>query len=258
MEEATKLYHDAIELLQQADDTPGTEIQAEKLLHDAVEIILSIEPKKKKRKSTDDNQDEERKYFLADIHLLLGRLIEWKNPNLALDEYKNALRILPNIPETNFNVARLIWKQATSIFDMQLAEKRLRDTIKYAEESEEEEDEIYWDNATELLGRLLCQSGTKCRKEALEMLTDLKYEYVFQSHLTSIGNNYDDNDGNNNNGNTADGKKKCDNALNKYAAAFNNVLPVHVYNMMANGFKLGAKFWKENNYGDPRVSSLYS
>ena len=41
--------------------------------------------------------------------------------------------MLPNIPETNFNVARLIWKQVTCIFDMQLAEKRLRDTIKYAD-----------------------------------------------------------------------------------------------------------------------------
>ena len=42
MEEATKLYNDAIELLQQADDTPGTEIQAEKLLHNAVERARAV------------------------------------------------------------------------------------------------------------------------------------------------------------------------------------------------------------------------
>ena len=101
--------------------------------------------------------------------------------------------------------------------------------------------------------RLLCQSGTKRRKEALEMLTDLKYEYAFQAHLTSIGNN----DGNNN-VHTVHRKNNNDNGLNNYVAAFDNVLPANIYNMVANGFKLDAQFWKENNYGDPRVSSLYS
>ena len=108
---------------------------------------------------------------------------------------------------------------------MKLAEERLRDTIKYAEESEEEEDEMYWDNATELLGRLLCQSGSKRRKEALEMLTDLKYKYAFQAHLTSIGNDNNNNDDNNNNNNYGNsGGKNNNDDMNKYVAAFDFLL----------------------------------
>ena len=260
MEKANQLYQDAIELLQQADERHGVENEAEQKLRMIIKILSPSfnEPQRKKAKHNNTNSDkidkEEEKYFLAEIYLLLGRIIEWKQPNLALIEYTNAYNIVPNIPETNYNVARLKWKQATTINDMNIAEERLRDTIKLAEESEDEHDEIYWDNANELLGRLLCQSGSQRRQEAFEVLTDLKYKYVFQAHLTSIGNNSNNNN-NNNIKNRQCNKKNLadDNNIEEYVAAFNDVLPDDIFNMMTNGFKLNARFWKENNYGDPRT-----
>ena len=116
---------------------------------------------------------------------MLGKIIEWKEPHVALAEYMNAHRLCPKSPATNYNVARLVWKQASTISDMEKAEEHLRATIKYAEEDEDEEAEFLWDNGMELLARLLCQSGNSRWAEALAILKDLRYKYVFQSHLTS-------------------------------------------------------------------------
>ena len=58
---------------------------------------------------------------------------------------------LSQSPATNYNVARLVWKQASTSHDMKKAEEYLRATIKYAEEDGDEEAEFLWDNGMELL-----------------------------------------------------------------------------------------------------------
>ena len=116
----------------------------------------------------------------------------------------------------------------------------MRATIKYAEEDGDEEAEFLWDNGMELLARLLCQSGNSRWAEALAILKDLRYKYVFQSHLTS--------------GLTMEKfRDKNRIADPKFVSAFDKVLPPKFFRLMANGLRLGASFWKENLYGDPRT-----
>ena len=241
MDTAIQLYERAIACLQQADETAGAEVQAEKLLRQAADALLQPEIKRRKRKQNGvRNDDDEKQMFLVEIYLMLGKIIEWKEPNIALIEYMNAHRICPNSPATNYNVARLVWKQASTISDMEKAEEHLRATIKYAEEDEDEEAEFLWDNGMELLARLLCQSGKSRWTEALAILKDLRYKYVFQSHLTS--------------GLTMKifgGKNRI--ADPNFVAAFDKVLPPELFRLMADGLQLGANFWKDNLYGDPRT-----
>ena len=131
---------------------------------------------------------------------------------VALAEYMNAHRLCPKSPATNYNVARLVWKQASTSHDMKKAEEYLRATIKYAEEDGDEEAEFLWDNGMELLARLLCQSGNSRWAEALAILKDLRYKYVFQSHLTS--------------GLTMEKFRDKPNCRPKFVSAFDKVLPL--------------------------------
>ena len=241
MDRATQLYEQAIVCLQRADETAGAEVRAEKLLRQAADELLPPETKRRKRKQNGArSSDDEKKFFLAEIYLMLGKIIEWKEPHVALAEYMNAHRLCPKSPATNYNVARLVWKQASTSHDMKKAEEYLRATIKYAEEDGDEEAEFLWDNGMELLARLLCQSGNSRWAEALAILKDLRYKYVFQSHLTS--------------GLTMEKfQDKNRIADPKFVSAFDKVLPPKFFRLMANGLRLGASFWKENLYGDPRT-----
>ena len=121
------------------------------LLRQAADELLPPETKRRKRKQNGASTTMMKKIFLAEIYLMLGKIIEWKEPNVALAEYMNAHRLCPKSPATNYNVARLVWKQASTSHDMKKAEEYLRATIKYAEEDGDEEAEYLWDNGMELL-----------------------------------------------------------------------------------------------------------
>ena len=77
---------------------------------------------------SDKIDKEEEKYFLAEVYLLLGRIIEWKQPNLALIEYTNAYNILPNIPyyihRNITNASNVLVFQRYGIFITRLTEKQ--------------------------------------------------------------------------------------------------------------------------------------
>ena len=205
------------------------QVRAEKLLRQAADELLPPE-KKRQRQNRARSEDDEKNFFGRNISYV-GKIIEWKEPQVALAEYMNAHRICPESPATNYNVARLVWKQASTSTDMRKAEEYLRATIKYAEEDEDEDAEFLWDNGMELLARLLCQSGNSRWPEALAILKDLRYKYVFQSHLTS--------------GLTMEKfRDKNRIADPKFVSAFDNILPPKLFRLMANGLRLGASFWK--------------
>ena len=243
MEKALQFYEESRRFLERADVEKGAEVHAGNLLLKAIAELSEngkSRPAKRRKKNVDE---EEQRHFLATLHMLYGRIVEWKEPERALEAYTSSVAALPKSPEANFQVARLQWKCAHLPAHMNRVEKSLRNAIAYAEDGEEEDDEMWWQFATELLGRFLCQKKGHESEGHTILREELGFEYVLHRKLTS-GSIFPSGMRNRNNqtGSTS-----------KYVNAFDDVLPSGMLKMMQGGFGRDAKFWKENHYGDPRT-----
>ena len=107
------------------------------------------------------------KKVLSECKVLYGRLIEWKDPETALESYKESLALHESY-EACLHLARLNWKLQTA--DMKVIEALLRRAVISLPEGEEEEE------AEIILARLLFQDSRR-KYEAMELLNKLEFDF---------------------------------------------------------------------------------
>ena len=117
-----RLYTAAMDALRQADSQVGAEDLAEDLLLRAIEALqASSGPAAARSAAAAGGAAGGRKRklppaaaprpecaeLLGDMHMTLGRVVEWKDAPKALAAYSKARAAMPQSPEANFHLARL-------------------------------------------------------------------------------------------------------------------------------------------------------
>jgi hypothetical protein len=137
--EVMRLYEGAIRALSSADDQAGAEVQAEDFLSRAITMLSGAVgggAAKGRRwggaagrgsKQQAAGGSAESAGLLAELQLLLGRVVEWREPERALAAYSAAHALTPGSPDANHQLARLRWKCASTSAHIQEVESRLRD-----------------------------------------------------------------------------------------------------------------------------------
>ena len=240
--QALELYEQACGLLQLADSEPGAEVQAEVALQQAIALLHegeTVHKKKKQRTSSKDNDADEAKALLSELQLLLGRVVESKDPVRGLAAYQAAWAIESDRAETNLHLGRLLWKCAASKSSMATAEARIRDAAQLAENDGDEEG---WRDAQELLGRLLLQDGRDT--EAHAVLRPLGYTHAFASSLASLKTTA---------GPLSGTKLLASQCASEAVNAVDSALTPAMLAQMRRALAYDASYWAENNYNSPRT-----
>ena len=238
---AMALYEKAMEALNQADTKVGAELEAEKLLSRAIKTLTGAESAGQKRKRGNGEMDE----LLTQMHFILGRIVEAKDPPAALQSYSAAHTASPDSAEVNLHLARLRWKCASEQQHMVTVEARLRDAVRLSQMQGDHETE---QDAQELLARLFCQQEKP--NEAQQILATLGYTHSFASSLSSVSSV------------PRALASKATMSGSKLAAAqqaagsvnaFDDVLPAAMLASMKTALGSSAPYWPENAYNSPRT-----
>mmetsp|Transcript_4168 Transcript_4168/g.9437 ORF Transcript_4168/g.9437 Transcript_4168/m.9437 type:complete len:525 (+) Transcript_4168:27-1601(+) len=257
MQRALAMYEKAVGLLQTADSHHGAEVEAERLLEQAIGVLQQQQPsghspghshKKRKRQQSsaddsdiEDEEDEEEdegnnaKALEGELHMLLGRIIEWKDPERGLAAYTSAHSAEPGRAEANLHLGRLLWKCAASEASMAAAEARLREAADIAGSDGDEEG---WLDAQELLARMLLQDGRGA--EAHEILRELGYTHAYATELASLRT-------------AKPVTAKPVTAQPSPVNAFDAALPRAMLAQMRRALARDASYWRENHYNSPRT-----
>ena len=246
-------------LLQTADAVPGAELEAATRLKEAIAILsspASTRAKKRPRRTaaaaTSDSADaateeateettEETTMLLGELHMVLGRVIESKDPEAGLAAYASAHAVNPHSTEANFHYARLLWKCASTPAQMKTVENLMKCASTLAER---EGDAAMQRDALELHARLLLQDDRSA--EAFAILRPLGYTHSFTPSLAALRS-------------IAGPLPLCGAKLRAAQRAseavnvFDGALPPAILCRMRRALHANAPFWVENQYHSPRT-----
>eukprot|EP00947_MAST-08B_sp_MAST-8B-sp1_P004188 g4188.t1 len=148
---------------------------------------------------------EDERSIMGEAQLLVGRLLEWKEPDKSLERFRIATECNPAHPEAHLQLARLSWKRAELPEDLAEVERLLRKAIELSGEEgedgdegeedegeddeeedgdEEEDDDGTWKEASRLLARLLYQTPARA-EEARTIASRLGFKVSLAHSLTS-------------------------------------------------------------------------
>jgi len=237
-EKALTLYEKACGLLQLADAEHGAEVAAEEALEEAIKELQPSKSKKRKRPKKQSSEDDATG-LEAELHMMLGRITEWKDPARGLAAYTRAQELEPFRAEANLHLGRLLWKCAASEEAMVTAETKIRQAAALAES---EEDEEGLRDAQELLGRLLLQDGRSA--EAHGILQELGFTHTFATSLASLQPTPTP---------LCGAKLLASQSASKAVNAFDEALPPAMLRQMRRALAHNANYWRENHYNSPRT-----
>jgi hypothetical protein len=193
----------------------------------------------------------EAKNLMAESLVLIGRIVEWSDPNRALVSYQDALESAPQNAEAHLQLGRLEWKSVRSQKDLDVVESRLRTAIELTAEDEESDTCA---EAMHLLIRLLCQNEGR-QEEAHELLADMGYQYVLSRALTSTVFESHGSASSSAAGGAKSSESKLA-AIREAPSAVNvidNSLTPELLELMQEALAPSASFWQENSYDSPRT-----
>lgn len=176
----------------------------------------------------------------ARSNILMGQMIEWSDSHSALQFYGKAASACNEIGEAYLQLARCIWKSASSESELHKVEELLRLAI-----SKSRGDDDAMELAKKFLGRFLLTTSTTGSSryfEACDILIELGYEYTFSSPVLSYsfvnrstGSNY----------------RMSARVQNDFVIACDNVLPPCMLVYMKRIFNTSSPFWSDHGYDSP-------
>jgi hypothetical protein len=178
----------------------------------------------------------------ARLNVLMGQMIEWSDSHSALGFFEKAVGAFSECGEAHLQLARCIWKDASSEYELRKVEHHLRLAITNACD-----DEDTWQLAKKFLGRLLLttsKEGSPRHSEAGNILIELGFKYTFSSLiLGDINVNV-----------PKPSRLSCRKSVriqNDYVMACDNVLPPCMLTFMKRIFHVSSPFWSEHGYDSP-------
>lgn len=193
----------------------------------------------------------------ARASILLGQLIEWQEPDAAMKNYRDAIKADASNPEAYVQLARSIWKQATSVSELEEVEEILREAIILCDQAnkppDDDEESIADPTLTEannLLARLLSQSPGR-ESETREFLASIGYKYTLSNWLTSFSAVPSDDV------TLCSGRATSQRLRISNVCAFDDALAPDVLQYMQRTFASDSPFWPEHGYDSP-TSGFFS
>ena len=228
MAQATLLYNESCDLIV----NNGRSLEIIERLRTCVELL----------KGQVHTPQESELYARANV--LLGQLREWHDPIGSMECYKTAVSCDERFSEGHLQLARYLWRVASSLDDLEAAEQHLRKAIDCQSEVPEEED--CDDLARKLLARLLlstAEPGTSRYDEACNLLMAMGYEYTFSPAVL---------------GSARIAHKSMPFPARKSArlqdakvTSCDSVLPPCMLSYLQHIFSASSPFWSEHGYDSP-------
>lgn len=176
--------------------------------------------------------------LLAQVFVLHGRIVEWKDPGAALNLYQAAVSVSSgDSAEALLHLGRLSWKLASTQEELDRCEGWLKQARHRAAGGVEDDEDTY-EEAGKLLGRLLCQSPGR-RREACNYLSSLGFSFSLSADLTSAEDPATA-------GRVAS-LEECRGMVSVEDDAFDAHLLAHLQDL----FSPESEFWKDHDYGSP-------
>jgi hypothetical protein len=251
------MYSTAVDLLNQQGEQ---EKEAELLLSCAVTTLQDlVEPRspraemtKKRRRLMMEPLAEGRPPevldLLAESQVLLGRLVEWMDPQRASTSYKSALRVSPENSEANLQLGRFEMTLACTTSELEEAGCKLKNAVRFAQAKGEKGT---CEEAKKLLARLLYQANGRDR-EADRCLQSLGFSHVLcANHLAQLTPVSPTDEGQT----EKNARLNPDFGMSASAPVhvFDNILCPSMLLLMQSALAPDAAFWGEHAYNSPRT-----
>eukprot|EP00616_Rhizochromulina_sp_CCMP1243_P018338 CAMPEP_0118972582 /NCGR_PEP_ID=MMETSP1173-20130426/8850_1 /TAXON_ID=1034831 /ORGANISM="Rhizochromulina marina cf, Strain CCMP1243" /LENGTH=565 /DNA_ID=CAMNT_0006922139 /DNA_START=107 /DNA_END=1801 /DNA_ORIENTATION=- len=182
------------------------------------------------------------KTLLAEVQVLLGRVVEWKHPDKSRKMYEEATQHDPSSAAPRLELARLLWRNGTSASELQRSQSLLTESLALAREARDEEVER---EAGLLLARLHSQQPGH-QAETHAVLRSLGgFTWTLAPFLTSTDWTRGQP--------PAQVHGPAPPGSVQPLFAFDSALPGVLLSHMKWAFRPGAAFWRHHEYDGPRT-----